>query len=134
MRVLKNFNSQRPPPKHTTNKTTREIVVLFLSRQKMTGTASSDGTMIKVYEKYVADPDITTVNCSFGPDSSYGTIPVTPGEVEAHQNFMQNGRGGKACREPPNHPKTTDAYPGFDLPLELTSFSPPDSGHSDSGA
>ena len=60
-----------------------------------TGTASSDGTMIKVYEKYVADPDITTVNCSFGPDSSYGTIPVTPGEVEAHQNFMQNGRGGK---------------------------------------
>ena len=60
-----------------------------------TGTASSDGTMVKVYEKYVADPDITTVNCSFGPDSSYGTIPVTPGEIEAHQNFMQNGRGGK---------------------------------------
>ena len=59
-----------------------------------TGTASSDGTMIKVYEKYVADPDITTVNCSFGPDSSYGIIPATPGEVEAHQNFMQNGRNG----------------------------------------
>ena len=59
------------------------------------GTASSDSTMIKVYEKYVADPDITTVNCSFGPDSSYGTIPVTPGEITAHQNFMQNGRNGK---------------------------------------
>jgi Subtilisin-like serine proteases len=60
-----------------------------------TGTASSDSTMIKVYEKYVADPNITTINCSFGPDSSYGTIPVSPGETEAIQNFMQNGRGGK---------------------------------------
>ena len=60
-----------------------------------TGTASSDSTMIKVYEKYVADPAITTINCSFGPDSSYGTVPVSPGEVEAIQNFMQNGRGGK---------------------------------------
>ncbi len=59
------------------------------------GTAMSDATMVDVYEKYVEDPDITTINCSFGPDSSYGTIPVTPGEVESHENFMQNGRNGK---------------------------------------
>lgn len=59
------------------------------------GTAMSGDTMLKVYEKYVADPDITTVNCSFGPDSSYGTIPVSPDEIEAHMNFMQNGRNGK---------------------------------------
>lgn len=58
------------------------------------GTASSDSTMIKVYEKYVADPDISVVNCSFGPDSSYGIIPTTPGEITSHQNFMQNGRNG----------------------------------------
>lgn len=59
------------------------------------GTAMSGDTMLKVYEKYVADPDITTVNCSFGPDSSYGTIPASPDEIEAHMNFMQNGRNGK---------------------------------------
>ena len=60
-----------------------------------TGTASSDETMLKVYEKYVADPAITTINCSFGLDSSYGVIAATPGEVESHKNFMQKGRGGK---------------------------------------
>ena len=59
------------------------------------GTATSDAKMIKVYEKYVADPDISVINCSFGADSSYGIVPVTPGEQESHQNFMQNGRNGK---------------------------------------
>ena len=59
------------------------------------GTAMSGDTMLKVYEKYVAAPDITTINCSFGPDSSYGTIPAAPDEIEAHLNFMQNGRNGK---------------------------------------
>ena len=59
------------------------------------GTASSASRTLKAYEKYVADPDITTINCSFGPDSSYGIIPVTPDEIESHQNFMQNGRNGK---------------------------------------
>ncbi|MBO7127582.1 S8 family serine peptidase [bacterium] len=60
-----------------------------------TGTAMSGDTMLKVYEKYVADPNITTVNCSFGPDSSYGIIPALPDEIKAHMNFMQNGRNGK---------------------------------------
>ncbi|MBP5407335.1 S8 family serine peptidase [bacterium] len=59
------------------------------------GTAMSDRTMLEAYEKYVADPDITTINCSFGPDSSYGIIQVSPGEIESHENFMQNGRNGK---------------------------------------
>ena len=59
------------------------------------GTAISDGSMLKVYEKYVADPDISVINCSFGADSSYGDLPATPGEIQSHQNFMQNGRGGK---------------------------------------
>ena len=59
-----------------------------------TGTATSDSTMLKVYEKYVADPDISVINCSFGADSAYGIIPVSPGEIESHQNFMQNGRNG----------------------------------------
>ena len=59
------------------------------------GTALSDEVMLKVYEKYIADPDITTINCSFGLDSSYGTIQASPGEIESHQSFMQNGRGGK---------------------------------------
>ena len=63
--------------------------------QGTTGTAMSDSTMLKVYEKYVADPDISVINCSFGPDSSYGTVGITPGEVESHTSFMQNGRGGK---------------------------------------
>lgn len=55
----------------------------------------SDSDMITVYEKYVADPDITTINCSFGPKYSDGIAEVTPGAVEAVRNFMQNGRGGK---------------------------------------
>lgn len=58
------------------------------------GTATSDSTMLYVYEKYVNDPNITTVNCSFGADSSYGVVPVTPGEIQSHKNFMENGRNG----------------------------------------
>ena len=61
------------------------------------GTAISGDMMLKVYEKYVADPDITAINCSFGPQYTDGIlqIPVTPDETESHQNFMQNGRNGK---------------------------------------
>ena len=55
----------------------------------------SDSDMITVYEKYVADPNITTINCSFGPKYSDGIAEVTPGTVEAVRNFMQNGRGEK---------------------------------------
>lgn len=59
------------------------------------GTAMSDRTMLNVYELYVEDPEITTINCSFGADSSYGNVPASPGEIESHTNFMQNGRDGK---------------------------------------
>jgi len=59
------------------------------------GTATVDSMMFTAYDLYVEDPEITTINCSFGPDSSNGTIPVTPAEIESITNFMQNGRGGK---------------------------------------
>ena len=61
------------------------------------GTALSGGVMLKVYEKYVADPDIVAVNCSFGPEYSeeINQIPITAAEIESHTNFMQNGRNGK---------------------------------------
>ena len=61
------------------------------------GTAMSGDTTLKVYEKYVADPDIAVVNCSFGPQYSdmFPTIPVDPSEIEAIMSFMQKGRGGK---------------------------------------
>ena len=51
--------------------------------------------MLTVYEKYVADPNITTINCSFGPSPDNGTVPAYPQTVEAIQNFMKNGRNGK---------------------------------------
>ncbi len=60
----------------------------------LNGTAMDDAVMLKVYEKYVADPKISAINCSFGPTSEYGNVPTTPGEIEAIGNFMQNGRGG----------------------------------------
>ena len=60
----------------------------------LTGTASDDKKMLLIYEKYVADPAISVINCSFGPPSDYGTVPTTPGEVESIQNFMENGRNG----------------------------------------
>ena len=58
------------------------------------GTAVSESKMLKVYEKYIADPKITTINCSFGPSTEYGTIPITPAEAESHLNFMKKGRNG----------------------------------------
>ena len=51
--------------------------------------------MLGVYERYVADPDITTINCSFGPSSSNGVVYIYPDEIEAIRSFMQHGRGGK---------------------------------------
>lgn len=58
------------------------------------GTASDDSKMISIYEKYVADPKISVINCSFGPPSDYGFVPTTPGEVTSIRNFMENGRDG----------------------------------------
>ncbi len=59
------------------------------------GSASSDQGYIESYEKYVADPLIVAVNCSFGPMAGMGTVPVTAAEEESHLNFLQNGRDGK---------------------------------------
>lgn len=58
------------------------------------GTAVSDAKFLKAYEKYIADPAISVINCSFGPESEYGTIPITPGEEEGIGSFMKNGRNG----------------------------------------
>ena len=38
-------------------------------------TAFTYGKMLKIYEKYVADPNIVAVNCSFGPDAANGAAP-----------------------------------------------------------
>ncbi len=59
------------------------------------GQANSDQGYLESYQKYVDDPKIVAVNCSFGPMSGFGTIPITAGEDTSHKNFMQNGRGGK---------------------------------------
>ena len=60
----------------------------------ISGTAMDDQKILKTYEKYVNDPKISVINCSFGPSADYGTVPMTAAERESHQNFMQNGRGG----------------------------------------
>ena len=58
-------------------------------------TAFTYGKMLKIYEKYVADPNIVAVNCSFGPDAANGASLVSPAVVEGIRNFMLNGRDGK---------------------------------------
>ncbi len=58
------------------------------------GTAMDEKRLLKTYERYIADPKISVINCSFGPPSDYGTVPITSAEVETHQSFMLNGRGG----------------------------------------
>jgi len=59
------------------------------------GSASSEQAYIESYEKYVADPKIVAVNCSFGPMAGMGEVPLMPGEEASHLNFFQNGRDGK---------------------------------------
>lgn len=54
-----------------------------------------DEKTLKAFEKYVADPKITAINCSFGPTAEYGTVPVSAGQIEAHELFMKEGRDGK---------------------------------------
>lgn len=58
------------------------------------GTGTDEEQLIVVYQKYVDDPLIVAVNCSFGPMSGMGDMPVSAGEAESHENFMKNGRGG----------------------------------------
>ena len=67
--------------------------VKWLSGHGSTSHLTSD--LLTIYEKYAADPNITTINCSFGPQYSAGVAEVYPDEIEAIRNFMQNGRGGK---------------------------------------
>lgn len=58
------------------------------------GSGVDEEQLLLVYQKYVDDPAIVAINCSFGPMSGMGNIPVSAAETESHQNFMQNGRGG----------------------------------------
>jgi len=58
------------------------------------GSGVDDDQLKKTYQKYVDDPLIVAINCSFGPMAGMGDVPVTTGEIESHQNFLENGRGG----------------------------------------
>lgn len=58
------------------------------------GSGVDEEQILIVYQKYVDDPAIVAINCSFGPMAGMGDIPVSAAETESHQNFMQNGRGG----------------------------------------
>jgi CBS domain-containing protein len=58
------------------------------------GTAMDDKRLLKTYERYIADPKISVINCSFGPPADYGVVPATVGEIETHRDFMLHGRGG----------------------------------------
>ncbi|MCK5808419.1 S8 family serine peptidase [bacterium] len=57
------------------------------------GGQPDDAGFLKVYQKYVDDPKIVAINCSFGPMSGQ-TVPITSAEQEALLNFMENGRNG----------------------------------------
>ena len=59
----------------------------------MGGSADEEQLLI-VYQKYVDDPSIVAINCSFGPMAGMGDVPVTTGETESHENFLKNGRDG----------------------------------------
>ena len=64
----------------------------WISGQTSSHTSSD---MLAVYEKYVSDPDITTINCSFGPSPKDGISYLYPDTITAIRSFMQNGRNGK---------------------------------------
>ena len=66
--------------------------VRWLSGHGSTSHLSSD--YLTVYEKYTADPDITTINCSFGPTYANTMVLAYPDTIEVIQSFMQNGRNG----------------------------------------
>ncbi|MGI6394043.1 MAG: S8 family serine peptidase [bacterium] len=58
------------------------------------GTVMDDAKIVKSYEKYIGDPKISVINCSFGPIADYGYVPMTAAEMESHLAFMKEGRGG----------------------------------------
>ena len=59
------------------------------------GGGTDEAGLLKVYQKYVDDPKIVAINCSFGPMAGFGQVGMSPGEEESHENFMKNGRDGK---------------------------------------
>ncbi len=61
----------------------------------VTGSATTSKMVLDSFQKYVDDPAIVAVNCSYGPSSEYGNVPASEAELEAHKNFLQNGRNGK---------------------------------------
>ena len=58
------------------------------------GGGVDEAQLLVVYQKYVDDPTIVAINCSFGPMAGMGDVPVTSAETESHENFLKNGRGG----------------------------------------
>lgn len=58
------------------------------------GAGVDESQLLKVYQKYVDDPSIGAINCSFGPMAGMGSVPVSNAEKTSHENFMKNGRGG----------------------------------------
>jgi len=58
------------------------------------GAGVDESQLLKVYQKYVDDPAISAINCSFGPMAGMGNVPVSNAEIESHKNFLQNGRAG----------------------------------------
>ena len=66
-----------------------------LALEGVEGSAISEEMYLKTYDRFVADPAIVAVNCSFGMSSEYGEVPMMPGVEESHTRFMRDGRNGK---------------------------------------
>ena len=69
--------------------------VTYMEGGMGTQESSSDKKLMTAYTKYVEDPSIVAVNCSFGPMSGFGDIPASQGEIDSHMKFIKEGRNGK---------------------------------------
>ncbi|MBP5435666.1 S8 family serine peptidase [bacterium] len=69
--------------------------VTYMEGGMGTQESSSDKKLMTAYTKYVEDPSIVAINCSFGPMSGFGDIPASQGEIESHMKFIKEGRNGK---------------------------------------
>lgn len=58
------------------------------------GGAADEKQLLVVYQKYTEDPSIGAINCSFGPMAGFGMVPISAAEMESHELFMKEGRGG----------------------------------------
>jgi len=56
--------------------------------------STSDAKLLAVYTEYANDPEIVAINCSFGPSAAMGYVEASPGEIESHKKFMEEGRNG----------------------------------------